>query len=145
MTHETTADLKFFPNCNSGEAPVIELTPETVAVMNRCPSCKVAKRVDVEVGVQTDTHSLTGKTKRTRVYIEREFRPGFAVGRDDLGRVSIYCPSGCRHPNGNPVTMNTKTIKGTTTCKECSGRCYLSKSDVCRCACGGENHGKGWR
>lgn len=39
---------------------------------------------------------------------------------------------------------NGKMIQGVVTDHKCNAKCMNSKSHICECACGGENHGKGF-
>lgn len=59
----------------------------------------------------------------------------------DDSKERIYCPT-CLEGR---VPMMCRTVKGFFGKKKCNDECTHAKSAICRCQCGGANHGIKWR
>lgn len=72
--------------------------------------------------------------------MERKYRIACAAcGKRTWSAKPYDCPA-CGSTNTSFRELDAKRGNG-----RCDGNCWHSDSLKCRCACGGANHGEGWR
>ncbi len=100
--------------------------------IGKCGACKQVSRKDyTEIRLSQIGHGIYGR--KIPIYGRAIANNGFVPARFDFG-----CPR-CNAPS-----WNSKKIEGLVTGTRCDARCEGAKGHMCECACGGENHGKGF-
>lgn len=100
--------------------------------IGKCAVCKATSRKDyTEFREVVVGHGMYGR--KARQY-------GRAIANNGFIRASadFECPRCGEH------RWNAKKVEGFTTETKCDARCQQARGHMCECACGGENHGKGF-
>lgn len=91
-------------------------------------SCKVVRRVELEVVVHAAVQSATPPGFYP-------YRPARTTYRESWPQLDRTCPACARE-------QTFHQIKGVRTETPCGAKCLASKGPSCECSCGGANHGR---